>query len=361
MASGIAHDINNSLTPIIGYVDILLEDERICDIAASELNKINVASRDIKRTIQRMKEFYRPKSEDDELQVLNINNIIKGTIDLTKHKWKDFPESHGAVIDVNLDLQDHLNSVIGNESEIREALTNLIINAVDAMPKGGELKIKTYSINDYVSIDISDTGTGMDEITQKRCLEPFYSTKGDKGTGLGLSMVYGIMQRHDGNIQIVSEIDKGTTFKLLLPHRVLTEQRIKEKEEKIKQVSLKILVIDDDIEVRELVKRILIKSGHSVEIEVSGHNGLEKFTDALKNGEPFDLVITDLGMAHMDGKTLSRLIKDISPEVPIFLLTGWGAFIEKEDYEEFEYILSKPVTRMDLENAIKKCVKLFKK
>jgi PAS domain S-box-containing protein len=360
MASGIAHDINNSLTPILGYIDIMLEDERIVGIAGEELKKINVASRDIRRTIQRMKEFYRPKSEVDELQVLNINSIIKGTIDLTKHKWKDFPESHGAVINVNLDLQDHLHPVVGNESEIREALTNLIINAVDAMPKGGDLLIKSSIVNDYVSIEIIDSGTGMDEITLKRCLEPFYSTKGDKGTGLGLSMVYGIMQRHDGNIQIESVINKGTTFRLLLPHRILIEQKIKEREDKLNQVSLNILVIDDDGEVRELVRRILIKCGHTVNTEISGHDGLEKYTSALKSGKPFELVITDLGMAHMDGKTLSRLIRDVSPKIPIILLTGWGSFIEKEDFEEFDAIMSKPVTRNELENAIKRCLKIEK-
>jgi PAS domain S-box-containing protein len=357
MASGIAHDINNSLTPIMGYIDILTEDELIKKRGGKELEKIDMATRDIKRTIQRMKEFYRPKIDDDGLLSIDLNNIIKGTLDLTKHKWKDIPESHGAVINIALNLEKNLPPIVGNESEIREALTNLIINAADAMPDGGNLSLITSFNNDHVMIEISDTGIGMDDETQKRCFEPFYSTKGDKGTGLGLSMVYGIIERHEGIIKISSELNKGTTFQLIFPY--MGRKNIHEIDiiNTSKPEKLKILIIDDEFEVRELVKRMLSKIGHTIHDENSGSKGLEIFISEIRKGEPFNLVITDLGMPHMDGKTLSQLIKDISPQIPIILLTGWGSFLEKDNFNEVDCILSKPITKSDLLNAIAQCFK----
>jgi PAS domain S-box-containing protein len=358
MASGIAHDINNSLTPIIGYLEILMEDENISALAGNELNKINIASNDIKRTIQRMKEFYRAKDDNEDLHLLNLNSIILETIDLTKHKWKDLSESHGAEIKIIYDLSEDIHPVTGNASEIREALTNLIINATDAMPLGGVISIKTGSYSNQVFMEISDSGTGMDEETLKRCMEPFYSTKGDKGTGLGLSMVYGIVQRHEGKIEIESFPGKGTEFKIFLPKRSLKNIPKPEIPAPSIATKLKILIVDDNIEIRELLNKILGKDGHIIQMKSSGHDGLEIFNLEMAKNNSFDIVITDLGMAQMDGKTFSRLIKDMSPKTPIILLTGWGSFLDKENYEEVDYILSKPIEKKDLREAIETCLNL---
>ena len=241
MASGIAHDINNSLVPILGYSDLLLNKKEIVGEFKKYIEKIKISSRDIQTVIDRMKEFYRPKIEEDEFRNIDLNVIIKTSLELTRHRWKDMPESYGKVINVFTELEDNLPPILGSGSEIREALANLIINASDAMPEGGDLRLKTIKQEQKLVLEIIDTGIGMDENTIHRCLDPFFTTKGDKGTGLGLSMVYGIIHRHSGNIEIESTLGKGTKIRLLFPIKNRAESQIIVSEEQ--QIpSLKILL-----------------------------------------------------------------------------------------------------------------------
>jgi PAS domain S-box-containing protein len=357
MASGIAHDINNSLTPILGYSDLLLKNKEVVKLAEKQLTKIRTASQDIRQIIERMKEFYRPKIEESEYINIDLNDIIKSTIDLTSHRWKDIPESQGMVIKINPQLQENLQTIKGNESEIREALTNLIMNASDAMLEGGTLSFITYSTEKNVVVEVVDTGIGMDEEIRQHCLDPFFSTKGDKGTGLGLSMVYGIMQRHEGQIEIVSEKNAGTTIRLVFPIPSKNETDIEKKEGKYSLPGLKILCVDDDENVREMLLIILEKSKHFVKSTDSGKSAINIFYDDFDNHQPFDLVITDLGMPYMDGKSVAESIKKKSPNTPIILMTGWGAFIEAGSIKSVDYILKKPITMDELHNALISVIK----
>ncbi len=232
--------------------------------------------------------------------------------------------------------------VAGEESALREVLTNLIFNAVDAMPNGGGISLETTIENDRAVIRVSDAGTGMTETVRQRCLEPFFSTKGEHGTGLGLSMVYGIIQRHRGELQIQSEFGQGTTFVISLPLAqssstpaaaapVVSEPNS----------SLRVLVVDDEHRVREVLSTYLRCDGHQVATAATGREALEKF----RHGQ-FDLVLLDRAMPEMSGEQTAQFIKQVNGNVPVILLTGFGALIEVTGAQPkaVDAVLSKPIT-----------------
>ena len=200
-------------------------------------------------------------------------------------------------------------------------------------------------------MEVTDTGTGMSEETRKRCLEPFFSTKGKRGTGLGLAMVYGVMERHQGKIEIESELGKGTTFRLIFPVRARSFARTRSRMRATRSIEpLQILCIDDEPLLRELIKEILERDGHAVEVSDSGQSGLDEFRLARERGRPFDVVITDLGMPYMDGRQVAKALKQESPQTPVVMLTGWGAFMKEDGNapELVDGIVSKPPRSREL-------------
>src|ERR1700723_3854909 len=223
MASGIAHDINNAISPVSLYTESLLEHETgLSERARDYLGTIQRAIEDVAQTVSRMKEFYRERDAQLTLERVEINRAVEQVVELTKPRWSDLPQARGAMVDLQSFLADPLPNIMGAEHEIRDALTNLIFNAVDAMPTGGTLSVRTRraTVADgetRVLIEVSDTGVGMDEDTRRRCLEPFYTTKGERGTGLGLAMVYGMIQRHSAEREMDSGPGKGTTVRLNFP------------------------------------------------------------------------------------------------------------------------------------------------
>jgi signal transduction histidine kinase len=199
MASGIAHDINNAISPITLYVDALLTHETgFSDRARKQLEIIQRAIDDVAHTVARMGEFYRKKEAPLALTAVDVNNAFRQVLEFTRARWSDMAQQRGAVIETRIET-DAEPIVMALESELREALINLVFNATDAMPEGGVLTLRTghaleagKGISRRVFIEVSDTGAGMDEATRRRCLEPFFTTKGECGSGLGLAMVYGI-------------------------------------------------------------------------------------------------------------------------------------------------------------------------
>ncbi|MBI2877168.1 MAG: GAF domain-containing protein [Candidatus Tectomicrobia bacterium] len=359
MASGIAHDINNALSPIVGFSDLLLMRElNLPDRAKSYLKLINTAGTDIAQIVARMREFYRQREQQELLLPVNLNLLVLQGIDLTRPRWRDIPQERGIVIAMQTDLYQDPPPVRGIESEIREVLTNLILNAVDAMPAGGTVRIRTRvaagqggkkaeeSSLDAI-LEVSDTGIGMDEETRHRCLEPFFSTKGELGTGLGLSMVFGAMQRHEGDIQIESEPGQGTTVRLVFP--LCASEADPPSFPPMEggdrpRGTLRVLYIDDEPMLRILMKDMLESEGHTVEVADGGQAGLERFRAAQEQGKPFDVVITDLGMPYVDGRAVAHAIKRQSSITPVILLTGWGARrgAEGDLPMEIDAVLSKP-------------------
>jgi signal transduction histidine kinase/CheY-like chemotaxis protein len=356
MASGIAHDFNNALSPIFGFSELLLGIPGILDDrekVREYLLTINTAAQDASNIVKRLREFYRQREVDEMFAAVNINDLVDQAITLSQPKWKVQTQSTGVTIKIKTELSE-IPPFIGNESELREVLMNLIFNAVDAMPGNGVITIRTRSDDHNVFIEVRDTGAGMTEEVRRRCLEPFFSTKGDHGTGLGLSMVYGIVQRHGGEIDIRSKEGEGTTFIVRIP--LDSEEELGEDEvANYGDIgSLHVLVVDDDIPVLNVVTSYLGVDGHTVETATNGFEALAKY-----RRDRFDLVITDRAMPDMSGIQLANTIKQISPDATVIMLTGFGDMMKAhgELPENLDDILSKPVKLADFREAIGRCVK----
>jgi signal transduction histidine kinase/sensor domain CHASE-containing protein/CheY-like chemotaxis protein len=354
MASGIAHDINNALAPVVGYADLLLRGE-LNSRARRQITSIRTAGQDIAHTVTRMREFYRDRGAGDVLLPVELNGLVDQVVDLTQPRWKDMPQVEGRVIRLDTDLRPGLPTIMGIESEIREAVTNLVFNAVDAMPQGGVITLRTGVSDSGVTLEVADTGSGMDEATRQQCLEPFFSTKGERGTGLGLAMVYGVVQRHDAGIEIDTALGRGTTMRLSFPLRQAPAAEAAIDEATVPSLApLRILCVDDEAQVRDLLRDILVSDGHTVEVADGGLAGLWAFRVARDAERAFDVVITDLGMPHVDGREVARSVKEESPATPVILLTGWGAWvgIEGSHVPHIDARLTKPPRISELHEAL---------
>jgi PAS domain S-box-containing protein len=348
LASGIAHDINNALSPAALYTQALLEnDSSLGQEAKDYLVVIQRAIEDVANTVARMREFYRQREPRLAHGPVDLGRIVEQVVSLTRARWSDVPQERGIVIRVQTDLPPALPTIRGAESEIRDAVTNLVLNAVDAMPQGGTLQLRAQALEpNLVGVEVIDTGIGMDEATRTRCLEPFFTTKGERGTGLGLAMVYGMLERHGGEIQIESQPGKGTLMRLIFPRApaVATTGDSGALADLRPPQPLRILFVDDDPIMLKSLRDILEQDGHLVIVADGGQRGIEAFRAAQETKERFAAVITDLGMPHVDGRTVARAIKSVAPDVPVILLTGWGhrMLAENDRPPGVDRVLSKP-------------------
>jgi PAS domain S-box-containing protein len=362
MASGIAHDINNAILPVAIYTELLLAREPTLTARGREqIETIQRAIDDVAKTVERMREFSRPREPQLALAQVDLNRLVAEVLELTRVRWSDVPHRQGVVIRLRTDLAPVAPVILGAEHEIRDALTNLIFNAVDAMPAGGTLSIATRTASgngtghNHASVEIADTGVGMDDATRRRCLEPYFTTKGERGTGLGLAMVYGMVQRHSAQLEIVSEPGKGTTVRMVfssasqLPSPAIsaaTPARIPQ--------SLRLLIVDDDPIVLKALCDALTSDGHHVTTADGGRNGIDAFTASAARGECFDVVVTDLGMPYLDGRKVAASIRTASPTTPIILLTGWGQRLVSDNAvpPEVDRVLSKPPKLEELRRTL---------
>lgn len=365
MASGIAHDINNAISPVSLYTESLLEREpNLSERARGYLTTIQRAIEDVARTVARMREFYREREAQLTLERVDLNRAVRQVVELTRPRWSDLPQQRGVMVELRTELADSLPDVMGAEHEIRDALTNLIFNAVDAMPTGGTLTVRTRKLaggdeGDRVLIDVSDSGIGMDEDTRRRCLEPFFTTKGERGTGLGLAMVYGMIQRHSAELEIESTAGRGTTVSLNFP--AYTSSSVSATRViKIPMLGrrLRILLVDDDPLLIKSLQDTLQEDGHQITATHGGQAGIDAFAAAQKRGEGLDIVITDLGMPYVDGRKVAASIKTLSPGTPVILLTGWGQrLIAANDVPaHVDKLLSKPPRLHELRAALSELV-----
>jgi PAS domain S-box-containing protein len=318
LASGVAHDFNNALTAILGRAQLMrrqVED----DALVHNLDVIQTAAEDAAATVRRIQTFAR-QSPAKEFEPLDTSLLLRDAIEITRTRWENEARLRGLRYDVELHAECPYY-VLGSASELREVYVNLIVNAVDAMPLGGRLAISCERVNDRLLLRFTDTGLGMTEDVRERIFEPFYTTKGANGTGLGLAVSYGIIERHEGQINVESELGRGTTFEIDLP----AADRMAAAESKPPTLydapSMNVLVIDDEDFVRETLADMLLMLGHKVTAAPGGRSALEK----LAAGD-FDLVFTDLSMPEMDGWEVAREIRRrFGPEINIILVTGHGA------------------------------------
>jgi len=359
MASGIAHDINNAIAPIGLYAESLLETETgLSERGRASLQVMERAIDDVAATVARMREFYRQRAPQLTLSTVNVNQIIQHVVDLTRARWSDMPQQRGIVIEMRQDLAADLPQILGVEGEIREALTNLVFNAVDAMPDGGIVTLRTRRDGAHVTIEVSDNGAGMDEATQRRCMEPFFTTKGERGTGLGLATVYGMSERHGAQLAIESAPGQGTSVKLSFPVAEQAAEADVGGAALRPAHSLKILIVDDDPTLLASLGNILGADGHAVTQADSGQGGIERFREAEAAGQGYEVVITDLGMPYVDGRKVAETVKQLAPATPVILLTGWGQRLipDSEDGPvHVDQVLSKPPKIRELRAALAKC------
>lgn len=350
MASGVAHDFNNALAKILGFVELLLgtpEHLESSERVKQYLQMMNTAGQDAANVVRRLREFYRKRNDAEVFQPVQLSRLVEQAVALTQPKWKNQAQATGLRIDVRTVLEN-VPAIGGNEADLREVLTNLVFNAVDAMPAGGTITIRTRRDGELVALDISDTGTGMTDEVRQRCLEPFYSTKGERGTGLGLAIVYGIVQRHGGTIDIDSAQGRGTTFAIKFP--VYAGQHVEVSHCEPSRVPLlRILLVEDQPLLREIEAEYLGTDGHVVEGAADGLEGLQKFRAGT-----FDLVITDQAMPEMSGDKLAAAIKRLSPKTPVILVTGFGDMMKAcgDNPAGVDLVLAKPITQACLRQAI---------
>jgi len=366
MASGIAHDINNAISPVSLYTESLLEREpNLSERARGYLGTIQRAIEDVARTVSRMREFYREREAQLTLERVELNRAIRQAAELTRPRWSDLPQQRGLMIDLKLDLTETLPEIMGAENEIRDALTNLIFNAVDAMPGGGTLSLRTFKVGvaetgERSVLEVRDTGIGMDEETRRRCLEPFYTTKGERGTGLGLAMVYGMAARHSAELEIESMVGRGTAVRVSFPAMSgsLVSNVSAPDAPRGPARCLRILLVDDDPLLIQSLRDTLQEEGHEITVTPGGQAGIEAFTAAHAGLEPFDVVVTDLGMPYIDGRKVAAAVKALAPATPVILLTGWGQrmIASQERPAHVDRVLSKPPRLSELRASLSELV-----
>jgi signal transduction histidine kinase len=337
MSGGVAHDFNNILGAILGRAQLLLE--KIKDAGARKgVEVIEKAALDGAETVRRIQEFTRIKADNSSFTPVDLNETVADAVEYTKTRWQTEAKSKGVHIDVVFEPGD-IPAMMGDPTGLREVFTNLIINAIDAMPRGGSIHILSFTKDSRAYVSVSDTGVGMSQETKKRTFDPFFSTKGTSGSGLGLSICYGIISRHRGKITVNSQEGEGSTFNIELPLNLPGGEKPAPVKTAGNTISGSVLVIEDDEKMRGVLSEILKGSGCHVDEAKNGREGLELFSS-----REYDLVLTDLGMEEMSGPEAAKEIKKRSPVTPVILITGWGGQNGKKELflNGIDFIISKP-------------------
>ncbi len=351
LASGVAHDFNNSLAAILGRAQLL---RRQIDEPAlvRNLDIIQTAAEDAAATVRRIQTFAR-KSPVKEFELVDVGSLLNDAIEITRTRWQNEARIRGLEYDVKL-IAGRGQMTYGSASELREVFVNLIVNAVDAMPRGGKLSISCRRKDSRLQLQFSDNGMGMPDDVRQKIFEPFFSTKGAHGTGLGLSVSYSILERHAGSISVISEPGNGTRFTIDLPAAVAESSLDEVGPIGDELPSLRILVVDDEAPVRETLAEMLVAVNHKVELAGGGQEALQKMRE-----QAFDFVFTDLAMPEMDGWETARSIRKDWPDVKIVLVTGYGPTTTPPPGEEnlVDAIIGKPFDFTQVGSALNSLAK----
>jgi GAF domain-containing protein/CheY-like chemotaxis protein len=346
LAAGAAHHLNNLLQVALTRIQLFRQASQTPEVRR-HFEPAEQALRDSAEVVRRLSAFSRAHPVHQPVSV-DLNRVAAEVIELTRARWQDEAQLRGAQIDVR--LQDGtIPCVSGDPASLREVLVNLVLNAVDAMPRGGPIVISTWATAVGVFCSVSDTGLGMSPDIQRRALEPFFTTKGVRNTGLGLSVNYGIIQRHGGELTLESAEGHGTTITFRLPPEAASDRQPQPVEPQ-GVTPRRILLVDDDPNVRKSVAEVLAEDGHTVTEAESGADARAH----LASGQPVDLVLTDLGMPGMTGWDVARAVKASHRSIPVGLITGWGPNPKgtPEERAAVDFILAKPVT----EDTLRACL-----
>jgi signal transduction histidine kinase/CheY-like chemotaxis protein len=342
LASGVAHDFNNTLAGILGRAELLLRRAKDPETERG-LNLIIQAATDGGKTVKRIQDFARQRRDHDFLPVA-VDQLLMDVNEITRPRWKDRAQARNVHINLTLEIGTNA-SIMGDASELREVLVNLVFNAVDAMPEGGRLTLSAEEVDGSIEIAVSDTGVGMSPDVRSRVFDPFFTTKGTAGMGLGLAVCYGIIQRHEGSVEVKSGLGQGTVFRIRFPiaEAELTNTAQEETPARLILVknsrSPKILVVDDEQCVRELLAEVLEVEGYEVTLAENGNEALRLFEQ-----QNFQAIFTDVGMPDMSGWELARAIRDQDGKIPLAVITGWGDAVGSTEQEEakVDWVVTKP-------------------
>jgi signal transduction histidine kinase/CheY-like chemotaxis protein len=352
LASGVAHDFNNTLAGILGRAQLLQRTNDPEKIKRG-LDIIIKTAEDGAKTVKRIQDFARQR-RDHNFELVSVDHILMDASEITRPRWKNCAEASN--IHITLDLQIGSNAmVMGDDSELREVLVNMVFNAIDAMPEGGTLTLSTSTVDQSVVIKIIDTGVGMYPEVRSRIFDPFFTTKGKAGLGLGLAVSFGIIRRHGGNIEVESQYGSGTEFRITLPIATMVEGGIRvdlsnpepaacvinELTVSNEHAQPRLLIVDDEDFVRDLLQEILEAEDCDVQLASSGAQALAMFTDSQ-----FDAVCTDVGMPGMSGWELAREIRHLNAQIPIAVITGWGEAVGSNEQKAagVDWVIAKPFT-----------------
>jgi signal transduction histidine kinase/ActR/RegA family two-component response regulator len=353
MAGGVAHDFNNIMAAILGRTELLLRATQDEDVRR-QLHVIEQAALDGANTVRRVQEFTRLR-QDEHFEPIDLNQVIRDVVEFTRPAWQTNAKKRGVSVEIRLMLEAQ-RPVSGNASELREVFTNLVLNALDAMPWGGTIALTSQDLDGKVAVRVRDTGVGMDAETQARVFDPFFTTKPVKGTGLGLSVAYGIVTRHHGSIAVDSQPGLGTEFTLRFPCSTHTGPvNLVPATTASGLPVMSILIVDDEEPVLEVLADMLRDRGQEVRLALGGEAGLLEF----QRWAP-QVVFSDLGMPDVNGWDVARRVKAQVPQTPVVLVTGWGSQLEEGTAQArgVDLIMAKPFTIEDVDRSLRHVAKM---
>jgi CheY-like chemotaxis protein len=344
LAAGVAHNLNNSLTVIQGRAQLLLMRSAADEGNRKSLEVITQAVSDCSQTLRRLLDFSRRNSTRAAAPV-DLRELIISSVEIARPKWQSESPSRTGTIDIRINAPAPVMA-LGDSSELREVVLNLIFNAVDAMPHGGAIEIGAKTEGTSAQFWVADNGAGMPPEVIARIFEPFYSTKGERGTGLGLSASQGIIENHGGDINVVSEPGAGTRFEITLPRPesapAVTAKPVASLPE---TKSARVLVVEDEETVRVLLNDAFRIGGHDVTEATTGAEALKRL-----DANEFDLMVCDLGLPELSGLHVARWVKEFRPDLPVIIATGFAEMIADEDYNNarIDDVISKPYSVADV-------------
>lgn len=349
MAGGIAHDFNNLLQAILGYAQLMARSPGNADVVRRGLDVIEKAANGGAETVRRIQKFARLRP-DEPFVTMDLNQVVRDSLAITRPRWEEKKVKGGVPLQLELELGP-VPVVMGRPAELNEVITNLVLNAIDAMPKGGTLRIRTrLGDHRHAVITVADTGMGMSEEVRKKVFDPFFTTKGEEGTGLGLSVSHSIVERHGGDLKVDSRTGEGTTFTITLPIGMNPSGESTPGGEPGLERKGRILLVDNDPQVLSILGEMLKDAGHHVLPVPSGPEALRVFVPS-----GFDLVITNVGMPEMSGWDVAEQLRGRDANVPVIFITGWG--LQEEDQARcrrlgISALLFKPVPPPELHRKV---------
>ena len=346
MVSGVIHDVNNMLGSILGRAQ-LVRMKNDGDEIKRNVEQIEMVALQAGETVKRLLEFTRQGHRTD-MQTVDLGAVMSDAMEVTRHRWETQAQQRGILYTIDTEF-DPGATANGIHSELVDSIANLILNGLDAMPSGGPLHLSTSVHGDTCKLTVTDEGTGMTPEQAANVFSPFYTTKGNDGTGLGLAVVNGIVTRHGGEVAVESTPGKGSRFTISLPFAKRQLAAVPEESNAVDQGRRRVLLVDDDATILDVIGEALRDSGHDVHICDAGAAAIVAMED-----RSFDVLITDLGMPGVNGWDVARRARQLEPPLPVIVISGWGAQITQDQMEAagVTLILPKPFRLEQIRQAI---------